>query len=261
MGGQIIELYYQALIPMLGWVGAWFVLSLLLKRNDIVDIAWGLGYIYFSFWVAVNSEQGTLQYIVFGMVFIWGARLAVYLFIRNRGKKEDFRYKKWRDDWGSSFYIRSFFQVYFLQTLLLLIIALPIVIASINARSELEWTLIPGLTLWLIGLYWQTAGDAQLMRFKNDLSNKGKIIEIGLWSKSRHPNYFGELCMWWGIWICLSIYPMGWLAIVSPLLISYLIVNVSGIPMLEAKYDNNSDFQNYKKRVPALVPRFWKLKN
>lgn len=261
MGDQIIHIYSQVLMPMIGWVTFWYALSIMLKRNDIVDIAWGLGYIYFSFWVAIHSEHGLLQYFIFGLIFLWGARLAIYLFFRNRGKKEDFRYKQWREDWDKSFYLRSFFQVYVLQTLLLMIIALPIVIASINSQMELKWTVIPGAFLWLIGFYWQTKGDAQLMRFKKNPENRGKIIQIGLWAKSRHPNYFGELCMWWGVWICLSTYPMGWLALISPLLISYLIIKVSGIPMLEAKYDNNPDFQSYKKRVPVLVPKFGKQKN
>ncbi len=241
---------------MMGWVLFWFALSIILKRNDIVDIAWGLGFIYLSIWVAIYTQHGLLQYVVFGLVFLWGARLAFYLLLRLRGKSEDFRYLNWRKEWGSSFYIRSFFQVYLLQTFLLLIIGLPILIASINAQVQLNFiTLVPGLALWLYGYYWQVVGDYQLHQFKKNPTNKGKIIQKGLWNQSRHPNYFGEVCMWWGIWVILMPYSLGWLAVLSPILISWLILRVSGIPMLEAKYKGNPEFEEYKKRVPAFIPK------
>lgn len=241
---------------MMGWVLFWFALSIILKRNDIVDIAWGLGFIYLSIWVAIYTQHGLLQYLVFGLVFLWGARLAIYLLLRLRGKSEDFRYLNWRKEWGSSFYIRSFFQVYLLQTFLLLIIGLPILVASINAQAQLNFiTLVPGLALWLYGYYWQAVGDYQLYQFKKNHSNKGKIIQQGLWNQSRHPNYFGEVCMWWGIWVILMSYSLGWLAILSPIVITWLILRVSGIPMLEAKYKGNPEFEEYKNRVPAFIPK------
>lgn len=242
---------------MSAWVIFWYILSIALKRNDIVDIAWGLGYIYFGCWIAIKAENGALQYLICTLVLLWAMRLSLHLFFRNRGKAEDFRYRKWREEWKSTFYIRSFIQVYLLQTTLLMLIAFPMVIASINADQNLKWTFVPGVLLWVLGFYWQTLGDAQLMKFKHNPANKGRLIQSGLWAKSRHPNYFGELCMWWGIWICLSVYPWGWLGMISPLLISWLILRVSGIPMLEAKYENNLAFSKYKEKVPALIPRVW----
>ena len=241
---------------MLGWVLFWFILSVFLKRNDIVDMAWGLGFIYVSIWVALSTDHGLLQYIVFGLVFLWAIRLSIHLLIRLKGKPEDYRYSNWRNKWVKSFYVRSFFQVYVLQNILLLIIAIPLVLASINAQKELHFTsLIPGLVIWLYGFYWQATADYQLFQFKKDSANKGKIIQVGLWSRSRHPNYYGELCMWWGVCICIMPYSFGWLGIISPLLISWLIIRVSGIPMLEAKYKGNKEFEDYQKKVPVLIPK------
>lgn len=241
---------------MLSWVLFWFILSVVLKRNDIVDIAWGLGFIYFSIWVALSTDQGMSQYIVFGLVFLWGLRLSVYLLMRIIRKPEDYRYLNWRNEWGRSFLVRSFFQVYVLQNFLLLLIAIPLVIISLNAQNEPNLpAMIPGLSLWGYGFFWQTTADYQLFQFKKDLANKGKIIQIGLWRRSRHPNYYGELCMWWGVWLCILPYSYGWLGIISPILISWLIIKVSGIPMLEAKYEGNKQFEDYQKRVPVLIPK------
>ena len=140
-----------------------------------------------------------------------------------------------------------------------MIIALPIVIASINAQMELKWTLIPGTFLWLIGFYWQTKGDAELMRFKKNPENKGKIIEIGLWAKSRHPNYFGEITLWAGLTLIALPVLSGWqlVTLISPIFVYVLLTRVSGIPMLEnrgmKKWGSDPEYVNYVENTPSLI--------
>ncbi len=256
MASQIIESYISLLIPMLAWVVFWYLISIVINRNDFVDVAWGLGFIYITFWLTINNDPLILQYIVNGLVALWGLRLAIYLFSRNRKKKEDYRYKQWRDDWGKWFYIRSFLQVYVLQTVLMLFIALPLVfVSNLQGLALNGWSAI-GIICWLIGFYWQVVGDYQKGQFKKSPSNNGELMTSGLWSKSRHPNYFGEILMWWGVWLVLIPYSLGWTTVISPIVITYLLLKVSGVPMLEAKQRKHPDFEEYSKRVPAVFPRW-----
>jgi len=257
MADQIIQSYQVLLLPMLGWVLFWYILSLIIKRNDFVDVAWGLGFVYIAFWVTLDTSPRPLQFVVYGLIALWGLRLAIYLLIRNAKKpEEDWRYLKWRKEWGRNFYWRSFLQVYVLQTLLMMIIAIPIVLVSISTTSMSIW-MLPGVLLWLIGFYWQVIGDYQLKQFKAKPENKGRFIHTGLWAKSRHPNYFGEICMWWGIWLVILPMPYAWTGVVSPLLITYLLLKVSGVPMLERKYIGNAEFEDYQKRTPAVFPKLF----
>jgi steroid 5-alpha reductase family enzyme len=257
MVDQIIQSYQALLLPMLVWALGWYLLSLIIQRNDFVDVAWGIGFVYIIFWQSFQTKPGLLQFVVNGLISLWGLRLGIYLLVRNAAKpQEDWRYLKWRKEWGRSFYWRSFLQVYVLQTILMLIISIPIVLASISTSTISIW-MLPGMLLWCIGFYWQVVGDQQLKRFKSKAENKGHFIQAGLWAKSRHPNYFGEICMWWGIWLVVLPLTYGWLGIVSPLLITYLLLKVSGVPMLERKYVGNSEFEDYQRRVPAVFPKLF----
>jgi len=254
MVDQLISAYTVLLLPMSGWIVFWYLLSLVLKRNDIVDIAWGLGFVYIAFWLSSDNQLNNYQYLVNGLVTFWGLRLATHLLIRNARKKEDWRYLNWRKEWGSTFYWRSFLQVYVLQTLLMMVIALPIVLAA-STQVSLNLMVLPGAICWLIGLYWESVSDWQLMKFKRDKNNIGKFIQSGLWAKSRHPNYFGEICIWWGIWLVCAPYSFRWIALLSPTIITYLLLKVSGVPMLERKYKGNSLYDAYKAKVPAIWPK------
>ena len=221
-----------------------------------MDVAWGLGFIYISLWVTIDNSPLYLQYLVNGLVAVWGLRLAIYLLHRNTNKQEDYRYKQWREEWGKWVYLRSFLQVYVLQSFLMLIIAFPIVLVSTMQEPKIGWLSAFGIIVWLIGFYWQSVGDYQKSQFKKDRSNVGKLMTDGLWSKSRHPNYFGELMMWWGVWLVIVPYALGWIAIISPMAISYLILKVSGVPMLEAKQSKHPDFSAYKNKVPTVFPKW-----
>jgi len=238
-----------------------FVIACLIKDNSIVDIAWGSGFIL----VALESfflEPGfvTRQILVTALIFIWGTRLATHIAIRKRGRGEDFRYAKWRKEWNKWFFIRSFFQIYMLQGFLLLIIAYPIILINHSQKEGIEFLDILGLFIWAIGFFFEAVGDYQLLKFKKKPENKGKIINQGLWRLTRHPNYFGETAMWWGIFLMALSLRNGWTSIVSPLMITFLLLKVSGITMLEKKYVGNKEFEEYAKRTNAFFPWFSKKK-
>lgn len=233
-----------------------FILALLLKRNDIVDISWGMGFIV----VAVLSmilipvchwRKGLVSLLV----FIWGLRLAIYLFLRNRGKAEDFRYAQWRKDWGKNWVIRSYFQVFLLQAFFMLTIAYPLFVFDTPGASAIGVLDVIGLVIWIFGFYYEAVGDGQLMRFKKNPVNKGKIMDQGLWRYTRHPNYFGEATMWWGIFVIMLSYNYGYLAIFSPIIITTLLLRVSGIPMLEKKYQANPQYREYIRKTSSFIPR------
>jgi steroid 5-alpha reductase family enzyme len=234
-----------------------FMLAWIKKDNSIVDIAWGIGFILvaiLTFFLEVGFEVRHI--LVTAMIFLWGARLALHIAIRKKGKGEDFRYAKWRKDWGKCFLIRSFFQIYMLQGLFLLIIAYPVMLINHSEEPGIAFLDILGLIIWSTGFFFEAGGDYQLSKFKSTPENKGKIIMHGLWRYTRHPNYFGETTMWWGIFLIALSVNNGWTAIVSPLTITFLLLKVSGITMLEKKYVGNKEFEEYAKRTSALFPWF-----
>jgi steroid 5-alpha reductase family enzyme len=239
---------YMLLIFMLAWIK---------KDNSIVDIAWGIGFILVAILTFfMETDFVTRHVLVTALIFIWGIRLATHIAIRNRGRGEDFRYAQWRKDWGKWFLIRSFFQIYMLQGFLLLIIAYPLMLINHSIETGIVFLDILGIIIWLIGFVFEAVGDYQLAKFKRKTENKGKIMTQGLWRYTRHPNYFGETAMWWGIFLIALSVRNGWTAIVSPLLITFLLLRVSGITMLEKKYFGNKDFEEYAKRASAFFPWF-----
>lgn len=247
--------YYLTLILILFiYMNFWFVLSLLKKRNDVVDVAWGLGFTLIAWTAFYLGEFSVRGLVVCFLVSIWGLRLAWHIHVRNRGKAEDYRYLAWRRAWGKWFYLRSYFQVYILQGILLFLIVLPILIINQNTVSTFGWLDILGVIIWLIGFYFEAVGDAQLAKFIKNTAHQGKLMRTGLWAYTRHPNYFGEVTLWWGLWIITLSVPNGWVGIISPIVITILILKISGIPMLENKMSEHPEFADYKKRVSKFFP-------
>jgi steroid 5-alpha reductase family enzyme len=248
---------YYAQLAFLLWayMSVWFLISLLKRRNDVADVAWGLGFVlvaWTSFLLAGGS--GTPGLLVCILVSVWGIRLAWHIHARHRGKPEDFRYLAWRREWGKWFYARSYAQVYLLQGALLFIVALPVLVICRSTAGAFGFLNGIGVCVWLFGFLFESVGDAELARFAKDPVNRGKILQSGLWRYTRHPNYFGEVVQWWGIWLMAVGVPGGWFSVVGPLTISLLIVKVSGIPMLEKKMAENPDFAEYKRRTSIFVP-------
>lgn len=254
----MIELGLDALVFVGGYMFGWFLLSLALKRNDIADIAWGLGFIATTVFLGIQTGNWqSHSWVVMGLTSLWGIRLAGHIFSRNRKKKEDFRYQQWREEWGKWWVVRSLLQVWLLQGLFMWLISMSAVVAFLGIGSW-SWVNGLGIMVWLIGFYFESVGDWQLSQHIKNPKNKGMLMTKGLWRYTRHPNYFGEVTQWWGMWLTVVGLPWYWLAIISPLTISWLILKVSGIPMLEKKYQGRPDFEAYAKVTNAFFPWFLK---
>jgi steroid 5-alpha reductase family enzyme len=227
---------------------SWYGLSIYKKRNDIADIAWGMGFILVAFFNLFTGYLSFQSLIIVFLTTIWGGRLAFHIYLRNKNKKEDSRYKQFKNS--------PYLKVFMLQGLFMLLISTPIIfISHIDAYGWTNLNTI-GLWIWCIGFYFEAVADSELKEFLINPKNKGKIMDQGLWKYSRHPNYFGEVTMWWGIWL-ISFYNLNSLfAIIGPLTITTLILFVSGIPLLEKKYQGNKLFENYKKKTNIFIPWF-----
>lgn len=238
---------------------ALFVVALLLKNNGLADVGWGLGFIavtvvtYFMF-----GNQRLHQKIISYLIIVWGLRLSFYLGVRNLGKPEDYRYAAWRKQWGNTVVWRSFLQVFMLQGLIMFINVLPIIIVNSDSgiqRTYKIWFALGGI-IWWVGFMFETIGDYQKFMFKTSHHNEHRIIKTGLWKYTRHPNYFGEALVWWGIFL-MSVPSGSWyIAIAAPLTITYLLLRVSGVAMLEKKYEGNADYELYKQKTSAFIPWF-----
>jgi steroid 5-alpha reductase family enzyme len=242
-------------------MSAWFVVSILRKRNDVADIAWGLGFVVVAIIAEThNAHPGALSKLSVALTTIWGLRLATHILLRNRGKNEDYRYAKWRHDWGKFFLIRSYFQVFLLQGVLLFLVVLPVTLtAGLSTRTDLTVWAAAGILTWLFGFFFEAVGDFQLAQFSANPANKGKVMTQGLWKYTRHPNYFGEVTQWWGLWLilCASTLPASHklLGLVGPATITTLILFVSGVPLLEKRYAHDKDYQKYAKKTSKFIPR------
>jgi steroid 5-alpha reductase family enzyme len=222
----------------------WYGVSVLKKRNDIADIAWGLGFILVAGFSLIFNPNIKLM-ISLILISFWGIRLATHIYKRNKNKKEDYRYEQWKNN--------AYFKVFVTQGFFMWLICWPI----LGSKENIEWFNLIGIAVWVVGYYFEVVADRQLKEFIGQAKNKGKIMQEGLWAYSRHPNYFGEVTMWWGIWL-LNL-NLNWWTIVGPLTITFLILKVSGVPLLEKKYEGNKEFENYKKRVSVFIPWWPKI--
>ncbi|NND52929.1 MAG: DUF1295 domain-containing protein [Flavobacteriaceae bacterium] len=240
-----------------------WVVSIPLKNVSIVDIFWGIGFIVAStVYFFYDDEHFTRQLIVFILVAIWGLRLSVYLLIRNYGKGEDFRYQEFRRTYGRDrYWWVSFFQVFLLQGVLIGLISLPLYgVHSNTSTNTLNFIDYMALGVWLIGFLFESVGDYQLARFKANPSNKGKVLDSGLWKYTRHPNYFGDATVWWAFGL-FSLAAGAYWQIVGSLIMTYLIIKISGVALLEKSLDDKKpEYKDYVKRTNAFFPWFPKKK-
>lgn len=245
--------YLILALALWGYMSAAYLVSVQIDRNDLADVVWGTGFVvlaWLAFFIAGRPDHALL---VNSLVSIWGLRLSWHIYRRWHGKPEDFRYLQWRMEW-KNFRLRSYFQVFMLQGLFLYIIAIPVLWINLSEPSGGSWWFWTGALVWLSGFLFEAIADRQLEVFRSGTENKGKILQTGLWRYSRHPNYFGEAVQWWGIFVIALAFPNGWITVVSPLLISYLLRFVSGVPMLERKYRDHPAFQEYAKRTSPFIP-------
>ncbi len=233
-----------------------FLLSRIFRRNDVADALWGLGFFVVAVWHAFPFQLSLRSMLAFSFVSLWSLRLSGHLALRIlKSKDEDLRYREWRSQWGDSEPVMAFFKVFLLQGLILSLVAMPVVwLMRIDNPDLTPWD-FAGAIIFLIGFVLEVVADAQLASFRAKASHRGKILRDGLWRWSRHPNYFGEILIWWGLFLmCMSL-SGGILTVISPLLMTFLLTRVSGVPMLERLLSRRgSEYALYVNSTPALIP-------
>ena len=245
---------FQVAAVILIYMTIIFVVAHFLKDNSIVDVFWGPGFVVVAAFTLMEAPDWDVRkFVVSLLVLLWGLRLAIHILVRNRGRGEDFRYRAWRESW-KHFILRSYFQIFILQGLFMLIISAPVWFVNSMPSGPLTLWDNLGLILFGVGFFFEVIGDMQLAAFRKDPSNKGKIITTGLWSMTRHPNYFGEALLWWGISMYALSLPWGWITLAGPLVLTLLLRFVSGVPMLERKYRDHPDWPEYARKTAPFVP-------
>jgi steroid 5-alpha reductase family enzyme len=251
------ELFGLGLVVILVRMTVLWFISLLVRDSSIVDVFWGTGFgLMVWFYHAMTDGNDTRQWLISLMVTLWGVRLAAYIGKRNLGKGEDYRYQQWRAAAGHAWWWRSYFKVFVLQGVILWVVASPLLGAQYYPSANLTVLDVLGVLFWGTGLFFEAVGDYQLARFKADPANKGKVMDKGLWRYTRHPNYFGDALLWWGFWLVAAA-AGGWWTIYSPIIMSFLLMRVSGVALLEKKLvETRPEYAEYIRQTNAFFPWF-----
>jgi steroid 5-alpha reductase family enzyme len=235
-----------------------WAVSLVLRDASIVDVFWGTGFVFVA-WTAYALADGSQDraLLLALLVTAWGLRLTAHLAHRNLGKGEDYRYAEMRRRHGDAWPLRSLFVVFWLQGALIWVVSLPVQVAMADPTPAglgvLDWV---GTAVWAVGLTFEAVGDWQLSRFKADPANRGKVMDRGLWRYTRHPNYFGDFCVWWGIWLVALTAGSTWWTVVGPAVMSVLLIRVSGVALLERSLSRRrKGYADYVARTSAFFPR------
>ena len=253
-----IEVYLIGLAVIIVAMFFLWLLSLSLKNSSIVDIFWGTGFVIANAVYFILTPEGAAprKLLIGLLVTIWGLRLSIYILLRNWGKPEDFRYQKFRKDAGPKYWWVSFFRVFLLQGVLMWLISAPLLAAQRGPLPD-SLTVLDyiGLIVWLIGFFFEAAGDYQLKRFKSNPGNKGKVLDQGVWKYTRHPNYFGDSAQWWGYYL-IATAAGGWWTVFSPIIMTLFLLRVSGVALLEKTLETRPGYKEYIERTSAFVPWF-----
>ena len=253
---DFLGVYGTALAVIIGLMTLLWLVSLLLKNSSIVDIFWGTGFVVAAWLYFALTPGGMLprRLLLLGLVTLWGLRLSIHILLRNWGKPEDFRYAKWRSEAGAAWTWLSLPRVFWLQGVLLWLISAPLLAAQLGQPPAelglLDWI---GAAVWLVGFFFEAAGDAQLARFKANPANRGKVLDSGVWRYTRHPNYFGDSAQWWGFFL-LAAAAGGWWTAFSPLLMTFFLLRVSGVALLEKSLETRPGYKEYIARTSAFFP-------
>jgi len=235
-----------------------WVVSVVIKNASIVDIVWGLGFVLVAWTVRIATDQGddARQWLLVAMTSVWGLRLAIYLFRRNHGNGEDWRYRAMRRKFGERFARVSLYSVYGLQGLLMFVVSLPVQLGQADPSPGIGALAIVGVALWAVGLFFEAVGDTQLTRFKRDPASAGKVMNTGLWRYTRHPNYFGDACVWWGIGLVAAETGAGAWGLLGSLVMTVLLRRVSGVVLLERSLVKRREgYAEYVATTSPFVPR------
>lgn len=252
-----MDLTYLYGIPVfLIYVTTVWIISLVKRDAGIMDIFWGPGFILLALTYGTANNWNTWRdWLILGLTAAWGLRLATHIAVRNSGQPEDPRYLTWRKENGNLWWWRSYFKVFLLQGVVMWIVSIPL----FTGRNELIptvgfYTDIAGISLFLFGLLYESIADYQLLVFKRKPDNRGKIFTGGLWRYSRHPNYFGEALVWWGFGI-IAAGTGAWYSLVGPLLMTFLLLKVSGVSMLDKLMrESRPGYDDYIKSTNAFIP-------
>jgi steroid 5-alpha reductase family enzyme len=251
---RVIEIWLGALPVLLGAAALTWVVSVVKRNVTIVDTLWSLLFVIAAaVYVASADAPSQRAWIVLALVSLWGLRLAAYLAWRNRGHAEDRRYQAIRRRNEPHFALKSLWLIFGFQAVLAWVISLPLAgaVASTAPLGPLDGL---GVALWAVGLYFEAVGDWQLARFKSDPANTGKVMDRGLWRYTRHPNYFGDFCVWWGLYL-LALSAGAWWSIVGPLIMSFLLRRFSGVRLLERDIgERRPAYAEYVRRTNAFFP-------
>ncbi len=248
----LINLMAVVFMMFLGWT-----FSVQRRNVTIVDSLWGMGFVliaWLTFFQLEGMEMRALLITV--LTTLWGIRLALYLTWRNYGKGEDPRYAQWRKAGGERFWITSLFKVFLLQAVFLWAIALVIQAGQTGSGPQrLGWMDLVGTLIWLAGFVFEAVGDWQLARFKANPANQEKVMDQGLWRYTRHPNYFGESLIWWGLFIIAASHPANWWTVVSPVIITAVLLKMTGIPLTEKLIvEKRPGYRDYISNTSAFFP-------
>ena len=249
-------MYLEILIVLLVYFTGVFIIGQIIEDNSIVDIAWGGGFVVVALWSFFSGGMMMPKSLILTvLVTLWGLRLLNHLGRRNIGKGEDYRYVAMRQRWGNQFpRLKAYVYVYLLQMTVMLVVSLPVVYGNSDQDQSFGVTNMVGVGLWVIGFLFETVGDAQLRAFKAKPENKGKLMDQGLWSLTRHPNYFGDATLWLGYFFIAVSSIQGIWTIIGPMLMAFFLRNVSGAKLLEKKYEGRADYEAYKKRTNMFLP-------
>lgn len=246
--------YFIALIVILAVGVVSWVFSVLKKDVSFVDSLWSLFFLIAAAVFVVEAESLSIKGIlVFALVAIWSLRLSIYITARNWGEPEDYRYQTIRANNEPGFAFKSLYIVFGLQGVLAWLIALPL-LPAITSDASLNLLDFAALLLWIVGFVFEAGGDYQLAKFKARKDNEGQVLNTGLWRYTRHPNYFGDFCIWWSFFL-FALASGGWWSIASPLLMSILLLKVSGVAMLEKTISTRRPkYAEYIRSTNAFFP-------
>ena len=237
-------------------MSALWLVSVVKRDASVVDPFWGTGFVLVA-WLAwtLNASANSRSLWLVGLATVWGARLSLFLLWRNWGHGEDRRYAAMRARRGRNFWLTSLATVFLLQGAILWFVSLPIQVALVSdSPRPIGWLDATGAAIWGIGLFFETVGDWQLARFRRDPANAKRVMDRGLWRYTRHPNYFGDFCVWWGLYL-VSAAGGAWWTIGSPLAMSILLMRVSGVALLEGTIrDRRPEYADYQARTNAFFP-------
>ncbi len=244
-----------AVIAAVALMTTFWLISLAIHDAGIADIAWGLAFVVIA-WASYLAGDGPGAMLLGAILTTaWGLRLAIHIGRRNLGHDEDRRYKKMRERRGKVFWIWSFFGVFLLQGFLALVVSTPLQSLGAQSPESIGWLSWAGVVVFAIGLAFEGIGDAQLTAFKKDPANKGQVMDRGLWKYTRHPNYFGDVTVWWGLWVVAIGSGAAWWTAIGPIVMTFFILRVSGVTMLESDMSSRRPgYKEYVERTSAFIP-------